>query len=204
VKWALCGSTFCLWVCATWTRGGPSRRAVVRANESSFPDLVDGDLNLAPGVQVLRLPGHVDGFQAPVLRLPESGTMDIAGDAISLQENLARDNWGAFWNPVKGGPRPSVWQPLPKPRGATDLWSRSGPVEYAQAIARVLFLTPRGFCTILSASLEYKQRRARATDRFAETSWDSIPRPDWSKSLDHPRWCGTSCWWQAAFCAATL
>lgn len=64
-------------------------------------ELVEGDLNLAPGVQVVRAPGHVKGFQAPLIRLPDSGTMVIAGDAISMEENLKEDNWTATWNPIK-------------------------------------------------------------------------------------------------------
>lgn len=64
-------------------------------------ELVEGDLNLAPGVQVLKLPGHVDGLQAPVIRLPDSGTIVIAGDAISLEENLVHDNWAASWNAIR-------------------------------------------------------------------------------------------------------
>ncbi len=64
-------------------------------------ELVEGDLNLAPGVQVVRAPGHVKGFQAPVIRLPGSGTMVIAGDAISMEENLKEDSWAGTWNPIK-------------------------------------------------------------------------------------------------------
>lgn len=70
-----------------------------------LPDLtyefVEGDLNLAPGVQVLKLPGHAKGLQAPVIRLPDSGTIVMAGDAISMEENLKEDNWAGTWNPVK-------------------------------------------------------------------------------------------------------
>jgi N-acyl homoserine lactone hydrolase len=64
-------------------------------------ELVDGDVNLAPGVQLLPTPGHAKGFMAPVIRLPESGTMVMAGDAISMEENLTTDNWVGTWNPIK-------------------------------------------------------------------------------------------------------
>ena len=64
-------------------------------------ELVDGDVIVAPGIQLLPMPGHVKGFQAPVIRLPESGTMVIAGDAISMEENLTSDNWVGTWNPIK-------------------------------------------------------------------------------------------------------
>ncbi len=64
-------------------------------------ELVEGDVNLAPGVQLIKAPGHVKGFQAPVIRLPNSGTVVIAGDAISLEEKLREDNWEGTWNPVQ-------------------------------------------------------------------------------------------------------
>ena len=64
-------------------------------------ELVEGDLNLATGVQVIKAPGHAKGFQAPVIRLPDSGTVVLAGDAISMEENLREDRWEGTWNPVK-------------------------------------------------------------------------------------------------------
>jgi len=36
-----------------------------------------------------------------VIRLPDSGTVVIAGDAISMEENLTEDNWAGAWNPIK-------------------------------------------------------------------------------------------------------
>lgn len=63
-------------------------------------ELVEGDINLAPGVQVIRVPGHAKGMQVPVIRLPKSGTMVIAGDAIGMEENLREDNWVGNWNPT--------------------------------------------------------------------------------------------------------
>lgn len=64
-------------------------------------ELVEGDLKPAPGLQILEVPGHVNGLQVPVLRLPDSGTLVIAGDAISLEENLEQDNWAAAWDARK-------------------------------------------------------------------------------------------------------
>lgn len=64
-------------------------------------EFVEGDVTLAPGVEILRLPGHCQGFQAPVIRLPDSGTMVMAGDAISMEENLTEDNWAGTWSPIK-------------------------------------------------------------------------------------------------------
>ena len=64
-------------------------------------ELVDGDFALTPGVQMIRTPGHVKGFQAPIIRLPRTGVVVLAGDAISMAENLATDNWGATWHPTR-------------------------------------------------------------------------------------------------------
>jgi N-acyl homoserine lactone hydrolase len=64
-------------------------------------EFVEGDVELAPGIQLLRMPGHVKGLQAPVIRLPDSGTLVMAGDAISMKENLTTDNWAGTWNPIK-------------------------------------------------------------------------------------------------------
>jgi N-acyl homoserine lactone hydrolase len=62
-------------------------------------ELIDGDYLLAPGVQLIKAPGHVKGFQAPVIRLPNTGVVVLAGDAISMAENLEADNWGTTWHP---------------------------------------------------------------------------------------------------------
>jgi N-acyl homoserine lactone hydrolase len=63
-------------------------------------DLVRGDVHLAPGVELLRAPGHVAAMQCVLVRLPKTGTVLLAGDAIPLRENLERDDWGAQWNPL--------------------------------------------------------------------------------------------------------
>jgi N-acyl homoserine lactone hydrolase len=64
-------------------------------------ELVEGDLNLVTGVQVVKVPGHVKGLQVPVIRLPDAGVMVLAGDAISMEENLREDRWEGSWNPTK-------------------------------------------------------------------------------------------------------
>ncbi|GAA2394874.1 N-acyl homoserine lactonase family protein [Dactylosporangium salmoneum] len=43
--------------------------------------LVDGDTELLPGVTLLECGGHVPGHQAVLVRLPETGTVLLAGDA---------------------------------------------------------------------------------------------------------------------------
>jgi glyoxylase-like metal-dependent hydrolase (beta-lactamase superfamily II) len=51
---------------------------------------VDGEVELAPGLAVVPAPGHTPGSHA-VLVETEHGRFCIAGDAISLYENIERD-----------------------------------------------------------------------------------------------------------------
>lgn len=62
-------------------------------------DLIEGELTLLPRVEIIRCPGHVPGMQTVVVRLEESGTIVLGGDAISLRENLTDDRWESCWNP---------------------------------------------------------------------------------------------------------
>jgi N-acyl homoserine lactone hydrolase len=64
-------------------------------------DLVPGDAQLVPGVDLIRAPGHVAGMQCVRVRLPETGTVVLAGDAIPTRENLEREDWGAQWHPLQ-------------------------------------------------------------------------------------------------------
>jgi glyoxylase-like metal-dependent hydrolase (beta-lactamase superfamily II) len=53
-------------------------------------DTVDGDTQLAPGLRLVRTPGHTPGSQA-LIADTELGSFCIAGDAISLYANIERD-----------------------------------------------------------------------------------------------------------------
>lgn len=64
-------------------------------------ELVEGDFTLATGVQLIKASSHCKAFQAPIIRLPNTGTMVIAGDAIGMEENLTTNNFAGTWNPVK-------------------------------------------------------------------------------------------------------
>lgn len=44
--------------------------------------LIDGDYELVPGVELLETSGHVPGHQSVLLRLPVSGTVLLAADAV--------------------------------------------------------------------------------------------------------------------------
>jgi N-acyl homoserine lactone hydrolase len=62
-------------------------------------ELLDGELELFPGIEVLLTPGHAPAHESVMVRLPESGPMVVCGDAIYLQENLDADSWGGQADP---------------------------------------------------------------------------------------------------------
>jgi N-acyl homoserine lactone hydrolase len=65
-------------------------------------ELIDGDVELLPGIALLATPGHVPGHLSVVVRLPNSGTIVLAIDAIYTHENLATDNWNGQALPESG------------------------------------------------------------------------------------------------------
>lgn len=66
-------------------------------------DLIDGEMTLIPGVDLIRCPGHVPGMMAVILRFSKSPPIIIASDAISIKECLTTNNWKASWNPLLAG-----------------------------------------------------------------------------------------------------
>lgn len=53
--------------------------------------LVDGDMELVPGVELIETSGHVPGHQAVLVRLPKTGTVILAIDAIPHSSMLDAD-----------------------------------------------------------------------------------------------------------------
>jgi N-acyl homoserine lactone hydrolase len=62
--------------------------------------LIDGEMTLLPGIELLVCPGHVPAMMSVVLRLEKSGTIVVASDAISLKEHLDEDRWEGYSNPI--------------------------------------------------------------------------------------------------------
>jgi N-acyl homoserine lactone hydrolase len=52
---------------------------------------VDGDTELVPGVKLIETSGHVLGHQSVLVRLPETGAVLLAIDAVTLQANFTAD-----------------------------------------------------------------------------------------------------------------
>jgi N-acyl homoserine lactone hydrolase len=63
-------------------------------------ELVDGAATLFPGVEVIPTPGHAPAHQSVLLRLPETGSMIITGDAVYCQENYDYDSWDSQADPA--------------------------------------------------------------------------------------------------------
>lgn len=81
-----------------------------KANPAPFPrdiwdlphlryEMIDGDTELAPGVELLESSGHAPGHMSVLVRLPKSGPMLLTIDAVYLKENLDTDNWGGQMDP---------------------------------------------------------------------------------------------------------
>jgi N-acyl homoserine lactone hydrolase len=60
--------------------------------------IVDGDTELVPGVELLATPGHTAGHLSVAVALPATGSVILAIDAIYLPLSLERDNFKASWN----------------------------------------------------------------------------------------------------------
>ncbi len=86
-------------------------------------ELLDGELELFPGLEVLLTPGHVPAHQSVLLRLPESGPTVICGDAVPTQDNLDHDNWSGQGDPEAAAASGAKLRKLADEQGATLLFA---------------------------------------------------------------------------------
>jgi N-acyl homoserine lactone hydrolase len=63
-------------------------------------ELLDGEMELFPGIEVILTPGHAPAHESVLVRLPDSGPMVVCGDAIYTQDNLDHDSWGGQSDPA--------------------------------------------------------------------------------------------------------
>ncbi|WP_429929959.1 N-acyl homoserine lactonase family protein [Agrobacterium vitis] len=66
-------------------KGGHPRFAATRAawdHPSLHYRLIEGDIELVPDVELLETSGHVPGHQSVMVRLPQTGTVLLAADAV--------------------------------------------------------------------------------------------------------------------------
>jgi len=71
-------------------------------SDLDWPDanylLVDGDVEIVPGLTLLETPGHSPGHMSLFVRLPEVGTVLLAVDAISRGAELERAFNAGAWD----------------------------------------------------------------------------------------------------------
>ena len=84
--------------------------------------IVDGDVEIAPGVTLLKTPGHVPGHMSVLVDLPEAGKMVIGIDTIYVQDNLDKDNWGAYSDPIAARASAKKLQEIAQREGAMLLY----------------------------------------------------------------------------------
>lgn len=75
-------------------RGGHPRFAPTRAHwdhPALRYRLVDGDMELLPGLTLIETSGHAPGHQSVLVRLPQTGPVLLAGDAVALQRLFMSD-----------------------------------------------------------------------------------------------------------------
>ncbi len=53
--------------------------------------LVDGDMELLPGLELIETSGHVPGHQSVLVRLPKTGAVLLTIDAVAFREGFVRD-----------------------------------------------------------------------------------------------------------------
>jgi N-acyl homoserine lactone hydrolase len=73
---------------------GHPRFAVTRSQwdqPASRYQLVDGDTELLPGIELIETSGHVPGHQAVLVHLPQTGLVLLAIDAVAIQAHFTAD-----------------------------------------------------------------------------------------------------------------
>lgn len=76
-------------------RSGHPRFAGVRSQwdlPASRYRLVDGDLELLPGLELIETSGHVPGHQSVIVRLPQNGPVLLTIDAVDSQRDFSPDH----------------------------------------------------------------------------------------------------------------
>jgi N-acyl homoserine lactone hydrolase len=87
-------------------RGGHPRFATARAHwdhPALRYGLVDGDIEVVPGLTLLKTSGHTPGHQSMLVRLPQTGPVLLAIDAVMMQRlfTLDRKAWPTDDNEVQ-------------------------------------------------------------------------------------------------------
>lgn len=102
-------------------------------------ELLDGDTELFPGIEVLLTPGHAPGHESVMVRLPETGNLVVCGDAIYTQDQLDAGAWGGQADPVAAAESGARLQRVAAEENAVLLFGHD-PMQ-----ARRLHRSPQGY-----------------------------------------------------------
>lgn len=98
-------------------------------------DLIDGDVKIAPGVELLLTSGHAPGHMSVLVDLPQTGRVILAIDAIATHENLQTGNWQAAVDPELAATSAARLSALAESKGALlltghdpDQWAAFGDI----------------------------------------------------------------------------
>jgi N-acyl homoserine lactone hydrolase len=89
-------------------------------------ELVDGERELFAGVRVIPTPGHTPGHQSVLLRLPETGTVILCGDAVYCQQNYDHDAWDGQADPATARESALRLRTLAEREGARMFYGHDG------------------------------------------------------------------------------
>jgi N-acyl homoserine lactone hydrolase len=62
-------------------------------------ELLDGEQEIFSGVRAIPTSGHTPGHQSVLIRLPDTGSLILCGDAVYCQENYDHDSWESQADP---------------------------------------------------------------------------------------------------------
>jgi N-acyl homoserine lactone hydrolase len=93
--------------------------------------LLDGATELFPGVEIIPTPGHAPGHQSVLVRLPETGSVIICGDAVYLRDNYDLDNWNGHGDPEAARASAQLLKQRAEAENATLLFGHD-PAQYEQ------------------------------------------------------------------------
>lgn len=98
-------------------------------------DLIEGDVEIAPGVELLLTGGHAAGHMSVLVRLPNTGPVLLAIDAIASMENLRTGNWRTADDPEQAAASAARLSALAESEGAfllsghdPDQWAAFGEI----------------------------------------------------------------------------
>ncbi len=101
--------------------GGRPAKALVN-NPALRWSLIEGDLDLLPGVRLLATSGHTPGHQSLLVTTPTDGPFLLAIDAIYNRAQLAADDWGAYADADAARASARRLQALAEETGATLIY----------------------------------------------------------------------------------